>query len=252
MGEVLYIASKRIEAITTSLARIASKGGRSYSGEGQVSSSLIVINSLWQYSRGKESDSLPQSNDRENRDNAQLFDGKDEKASSGIDISFNNTLTEIARQEGVGLNKDTRIALFIGGPHIRGGYYYKLFEDVIRKRLGINLVYLPFVIEEGKTAANQLSLVTEQLRSNSRLVGAVITRPWKQGFFDVDGIEINAQLRRIGAFNYIVKNLSSKKLQAFATDGRAWIDGLNRDMNAEYDFSNKKVVILGAEGLPEN
>ncbi|HAH20898.1 MAG TPA: hypothetical protein DCL49_08360, partial [Candidatus Omnitrophica bacterium] len=166
-----------------------------------------------------------------------------QQASSGIDMPFNNKLTEIAKREGVGLHKDTRVALFIGGPHIKGGYYYKLFEDVIRQRLGIDLVYLPFVIEEGETAIHQLALVKEQLRNNPRLVGAVITRPWKQSFLDIKASE---QTRKIGAVNYIVKKNS--ELEAFATDGQAWIDGLYRDLGYRYDFKGKKIVILGAGG----
>ena len=36
-----------------------------------------------------------------------------------------------AKREGIAINDDTQIALFIGGPHVAQGYYYKLFEQVV-------------------------------------------------------------------------------------------------------------------------
>ena len=63
-----------------------------------------------------------------------------------------------------------------------GGYYYKLFDSVVRNKFGADSVYLPFSIEEGDL--ERVRLVKEQLENNPQLVGAVITRPWKEEFSD--------------------------------------------------------------------
>jgi hypothetical protein len=64
-----------------------------------------------------------------------IYDKKDAPDSIPVDIPqsvldarFWLEMERTAELEGVKLDKDSKIALFIGGPQIIGGYYYKLFE----------------------------------------------------------------------------------------------------------------------------
>jgi len=50
-----------------------------------------------------------------------------------------------------------------------------------------------------------------------------------------------------GAINYIVKTRQGDIIR-MAMDGRAWLNGLERDLNCQYDFRRKNIVILGAGG----
>ena len=155
-------------------------------------------------------------------------------------------IIETAKREGVVLLPDSKVGLFIGGPHIEGGYYYGLFSYAIKHlfpKHSDELVYLPFPIDpHDPQAAARLTQVKSQLRHDPQLVGAVITRPWKEHFLDVDENHSQAQ-----AVNYVVKN-DANELLGFAVDGDAWIDGLNYDLGYPYVFSGKRLVILGVGG----
>ncbi|MDD5746078.1 MAG: HD domain-containing protein [Candidatus Omnitrophica bacterium] len=162
------------------------------------------------------------------------------------DYEFHRVIEDIASREGISLESNPKIALFIGGPHIQGGYYYRLFDDIVRKQLGINIVYLPVAMDKGKRISNkQRAFIKKEMKENRSIIGAVITRPWKEDFLDILDEDATNGCK---AVNYIVVNSNTKKVRGSAIDGKAWVDGLNRDLGKEYDFKGKKIVILGAGG----
>lgn len=161
------------------------------------------------------------------------------------DIISDNYWARIAREEKIPLVENTKIAVFVGGPHIKGEYYYKLFTHTIKKLFEskVDLVYLPYVIDPKEIdSQSKLKTLKQELRNNPRLVGAVITRPWKEAFLDID-----LSYSKAKAINYVVKN-GDGQLEGFAVDGDSWLAGLNRDLGFPYDFQGKNVVILGMGG----
>ena len=153
--------------------------------------------------------------------------------------SFDKELNAAAAAEGIALTDQTKIGLFISGHDIKDRYYYRMFEHVVRRLNGYDLVYLPFEVRAGD--GERIRLVKEQLANNQRLIGAVITSPWKEIFFEAGD-------NKIGAVNYIVKDTLASKLTRSATDGFAWVRGIYRGLGYEYDFRGKRIVILGAGG----
>lgn len=153
--------------------------------------------------------------------------------------AFDAELDAIAKSKGVELGPNTKIGLFVGGPHIQNGYYYDMFNTVVRQRAGYDLVYLPYPISEG--AADQVAFIERQIENNSRILGAVITRPWKEAFFKPGNNEI-------GAVNFIVKQSGDQQLVRSAVDGTAWLRGLEHDLGKAYDFRGKRIVIVGSGG----
>jgi len=149
-----------------------------------------------------------------------------------------------ARTEGIDLNPGSRIGVFLGGLHIQGEYYYKLFTHTITQLFGdaVDLVYLPYAVDRDDPAsAQQMKILEDELLNNPRLVGAVVTRPWKDAFLSY-AVDPSA-----GAVNFIVKSINGR-LHGYAVDGEAWVAGLEHDLHHPYDFSGKTVVILGMGG----
>ncbi len=173
------------------------------------------------------------------------------QSSSPVNPAFMDEMRQQAAKLGISLGENTKIAVFIGSEQITASdHYYQMFKDVVRRNFKFDLVYLPFVIEEGAANSEErIQLIKEQLAHNPRVIGATITRPWKERFFEPGD-------NGIGAVNYILKDRNGR-LQRMATDGPTWVDGLNEDLKAQkilkgpdasYDFQNKKIVILGSGG----
>ena len=159
---------------------------------------------------------------------------------------FMEEMRDRAAKLGIPLGDNTKIAVFIGGNQILSDHYYQMFKEVVRGNFGFDLVYLPFVIDAGAADTEaRIRMIKEELAHNPRVVGAVVTRPWKERFYEPGD-------HGPGAINYIVKGKNGE-LQRSATDGQTWLDGLNEDLkNLEnlkdysYNFENKEIVILGS------
>jgi len=167
---------------------------------------------------------------------------KDKKTSE-----FDDEIDRIAQESGIFLGSNTKVTLFIGASV--KGYYCNLFENIVRRQYGFDMVYLPYPITISnpmtREESDKINLIKEQIRTNLRIAGAVITKPGKVVFHETDDNDI-------GAVNYIVKDYDSQTIARYAVDGEAWLKGLNHDFKKtygkDYELAGKKVVIIGSGG----
>jgi radical SAM protein with 4Fe4S-binding SPASM domain len=154
------------------------------------------------------------------------------------DRAFARQLRETAKEYGVEINENTKVALYIGGSQIRNSYLISMFNDIVHKNYGYDLVFLP--VEVADPQPETIRFLEHQLAHNPRIVGANITAPCKVAFAE-------GKNNPVGAVNFILKR-KDHVLEYDAVDGRAWIKGLNYELKETYDFAGKKIAIIGSGG----
>lgn len=112
-----------------------------------------------------------------------------------------------------------------------------MIHNTLAERLGHNLVYVPFLVEEGKTA--QAVAGADALN----IMGLNVTIPYKS---EVIGslMEIDTLARDIGAVNTLVRTDGGYK--GYNTD----MEGLYRAMLSEgVQIEGEQIILLGAGGV---
>lgn len=132
------------------------------------------------------------------------------------------------------INGTTRLCGLIGNPVAHT--LSPVIHNTLAKKLGHNLVYVPFFVEKGR--------LSEAVKGayGLHVLGLNVTVPYKS---EVIGCleEIDALAKKIGAVNTLVRTEGGYK--GYNTD----ISGLYRAMQEEgIEITGKKVVLLGAGG----
>jgi shikimate dehydrogenase len=118
--------------------------------------------------------------------------------------------------------------------------------NVAFRRLGMNTIYLPFDVQDA-----QVGQLLQALRNSQRFIGINVTVPHKVRAIDFLD-EIDADAKRIGAVNTVVKNRDGK-LVGYNTDGAGFIDSMlltAPDETAAFidSLDGMSVLLLGAGG----
>lgn len=132
------------------------------------------------------------------------------------------------------INGNTRTCGLIGNPveHTLS----PMIHNTLAKRLGHNLVYVPFPVEEGRVA----EAVTGAAALN--LLGLNVTVPYKSVVTE-SLQEIDELARNIGAVNTLVRTMGGYK--GYNTD----MEGLYRAMTSEgIVIDGETIILLGAGG----
>lgn len=148
----------------------------------------------------------------------------------------------IAAAFGLQVNKNTKYALLIGGVQVWTPGRWSLYHRCVAgaEAMRINVVEIPYFVRD----ASEIPRVLSELRKNPRLVGAVVTAPWKKEVLS----HINATFRSPEAEMAQATNLVWKdedgQLHADSNDGAAWADLCEKDFGIP--LTGKRIVILGA------
>lgn len=160
------------------------------------------------------------------------------------------TLKQTAEKLNIKMTDETRVALLIGGPQIiepEACPEYRQFAYGF-KSTGQDIVVLPYVVQ----SEEELELILTELRQNKKILGAIVTAPWKTKVLDssrISGaIPFESQSERAqeaGAANLIIKEPDGH-LSADSNDGIAWVK-VYKDETGEV-LNGKNIVIIGAGG----
>ncbi|NQT90668.1 MAG: hypothetical protein HQ558_05390 [Candidatus Omnitrophica bacterium] len=168
------------------------------------------------------------------------------KASSQGQVDeFESRLEELARANGLTVSEDTKFVLLICGRPVLGGD--KKYENAFRNLLGIDAVRVSCVTHDKKELAHTLAM----LQKSPRVMGALITQPWKIeilellqegeyiGIADISDIAL-----KVGAINHIAKR--GNRLFADSIDGDAFIRAYTPNFPA--GWQNELFTVLGSGG----
>ncbi len=111
-----------------------------------------------------------------------------------------------------------------------------LFQNAAFTELGLNFVYLPFLVHP-----KDLPRAVEAIRALN-LAGVNVTVPHKRKIVDYLD-EVSPEVEKIGAVNTVVNQKG--KLVGYNTDGKGFISSLKE---RRFDFQGKRVLLLGAGG----
>lgn len=174
-----------------------------------------------------------------------LTDGKKSSIVNNRLAQFENELEQLTANRGFEVNSKTKFILFVCGRAVVSGD--KKYINAFREFLGIDVVRVSYEVENTEKLAETLELIIQ----SNRVIGAMITQPWKIESFnilqkskDTSNIKMTDIVLKVGAINHITK--FSDYIFLDSSDGEAFIKGYEEIF--PNNLKERGVMLLGCGG----